>query len=937
MIWLNKIVSYWYDCIKNEDVLGKDISIHVRTKAVLYPYNRDPFIFNRQDQSIEVSEEKLMEFSEYCTTEGHDVFYGYPLLFYQNTKTKKHMLAPLFMLKINFTQKKEKIAIEKDELYPTCGIQAFAKLGFKTEEIAVLSQRIEEVFRKGTHKNEKELAEKCLQIITEETPLQINEPIDPNQLTNSIKLTKTSKAGLYNKSMVFAGERTVYNIKLLQDLLELKDRTDTEKTALSYLSGSSISENRKETRLLLPFPANEYQIIAMQEIFQNKLSVITGPPGTGKSQFISNLLVNFFLQGKSVLFVSHTNEAVNVVNEKINEQFNNLMLRTGNKGFRQELKGKFNELISDSRRRSRKSINKSEIHKLWDNALKYRDELVKLDDLEQHFEDLHFDYLNIQEDLFAKYNIWSKLKLIARRFRTQIKLLWFKTKLNRLPSKIEIETAIRKFESDFYHRSREYTKDIYINQMIGKGKNVGKAKSFLGLVDSARYGDDSIDSTIFGQALDMLKIWSCTLKSLRNTFPLKANVFDYVIFDEASQVDLPSAAPALYRAKNAIVVGDPMQLTHIAGITKDMDKGLAKSHGLTDKKDIYPQKIRYCDISLYKSAENSLTHKPILLTNHYRSEDQIIALCNTAFYKGHLKIMTTLDYSRYPNNLPLGVHWIECKGEVHRPSAGSKINAIEAEKVKDVFHEVLEKISGTKLSIGIVTPYSRQEDAITKLIIETTPNYKELKEKHKIEVLTAHKFQGAEKDIMIFSLVLTSKSQDNANKDLWFNIYPQILNVALSRAKYLLYIIGDKQFCHKHTCFKNEDCILRKIAKTYDEIKKQEKAELYTIKEKIDSPTERFLLDKLLEVNFGKFGYKLIPKLVCKRYTLDFALVGKKNIDIECDGSQHEIIKGLPVIEDVERDEFLKKEGWTIKRFSNHRILSDIDNVINETIAALEN
>jgi len=65
---------------------------------------------------------------------------------------------------------------------------------------------------------------------------------------------------------------------------------------------------------------------ALQNIFQNKLSVITGPPGTGKSQYISNLLINLFLEGKSVLFVSHTNPAVDVVNEKINEQFRKALI-----------------------------------------------------------------------------------------------------------------------------------------------------------------------------------------------------------------------------------------------------------------------------------------------------------------------------------------------------------------------------------------------------------------------------------------------------------------------------------------------------------------------------------------------------------------------------------------------------------------------------------
>ncbi len=77
--------------------------------------------------------------------------------------------------------------------------------------------------------------------------------------------------------------------------------------------------------------------------------------------------------------------------------------------------------------------------------------------------------------------------------------------------------------------------------MLGKGRNIGKVKSFLHQVDSSRLNDDGIDNYLFINALDVLKIWSSTLKSIRRTFPLIPGIFDYVIFDEASQVDLPSA------------------------------------------------------------------------------------------------------------------------------------------------------------------------------------------------------------------------------------------------------------------------------------------------------------------------------------------------------------------------------------------------------------
>ena len=95
---------------------------------------------------------------------------------------------------------------------------------------------------------------------------------------------------------------------------------------------------------------------------------------------------------------------------------------------------------------------------------------------------------------------------------------------------------------------------------------------------------------------------------------------------------------------------------------------------------------------------------------------------------------------------------------------------------------------------------------------------------------------------MIFSLVLAS--QGNGNSDRWYNIYPQILNVALSRAKYTLYIVGDKKFCHGRTG------ILKRLVDTYEEIKKQEKTEEYTLHEKFDTPTERLLYQKLQDVDF---------------------------------------------------------------------------------------
>lgn len=921
---LNAICAYWYECIKNEDVLEKDISINVRSKAILYPFDNDPFIFRKKGGYVKIEDEKLDRFASE-KAEGLEFFYGCPLLCYRDERTDKQLVAPLFIIRVKFSRNDKGLFLFKDESYPVCGIQALTKLGLRTEEIADINQSIENLFTSDLKIDEQELATQSLEIIKKETGIVFNEEINPSQLSNSKKLTNEMLAGLYNKSLIFAGETTVFNIHLIRDLLELKDRPDLEKTSLSFFSASRTADIENEIIPVLPFPSNEYQITAIQDIFKHSLSVITGPPGTGKSQFISNLIVNLFLSGKSVLFVSHTGEAVDVVNSRINEQFRNLMLRTGKKELRQDLKGKFNELLAGSSRRNTKTIKADYLHSLWKTILEYRSSLLEKDGLEQDFQQKYFYKKELENILPIQNSIVGKLKIYFKSVILNFKLQRIQTRLGHLPERIDFELKIRELEKEFYLSCQKFIRNIYLGKMLGSGNKTGLVNTFLNQVNGHRFNDKDISESFFVNALQVLRIWSSTLKSLRGTFPLKAGVFDYVIFDEASQIDLPSAAPALYRAKKAIIVGDPMQLTHIAGITTEIDCGLAKIHGLTGMKDIYPVKTRYCDVSLYKAAENSLSHSPILLTNHYRSEDQIIALCNKVFYAGRLKILSALDYGKFPTNLPLGVQWEDVKGEVYKHPSGSRINQCEVDEVVRVFQKIWKEISNLDLTIGIVTPYNRQRQAIFDKIRLLIPA-EDLEKR--IRILTAHRFQGSEADIVIFSLVIASKG--NGNSDKWYNIYPQILNVALSRARYLLYIVGDKDFCE------NRQGILNKIIDVYKKIKDEEQLEDYNLHAKFDTPAEKIFCEELQKIKLEKLGYKLVPKFVAKRYTLDFALIGKRKINIEIDGIQHEIVEGMPVLEDVERDKFLReKEGWGILRFPNCKVLSEMPKIIEELLIEL--
>lgn len=84
-------------------------------------------------------------------------------------------------------------------------------------------------------------------------------------------------------------------------------------------------------------------------------------------------------------------------------------------------------------------------------------------------------------------------------------------------------------------------------------------------------------------ALAAFPVWAVTSLSAGNNFPLHAGLFDLVVIDEASQSDLASALPLLYRARRAVIVGDPNQLTHITTLLGSRDEQLARDHGLSEE------------------------------------------------------------------------------------------------------------------------------------------------------------------------------------------------------------------------------------------------------------------------------------------------------------------------------------------------------------------
>jgi len=405
------------------------------------------------------------------------------------------------------------------------------------------------------------------------------------------------------------------------------------------------------------------------------------------------------------------------------------------------------------------------------------------------------------------------------------------------------------------------------------------------------------------ELLSFFPIWVVTNLSAKNSLPLKENLFDLLIIDEASQCDIASALPLFYRAKQVVIIGDPKQLKHISLLREIEDKKVASENKISELYLDYA----YSKNSLYDIAERIIKSKnksPLLLNQHYRSYKDIISFSNEYFYDKKLSIMTD-ETKLIPNNIhPRGVKWVDVRGKTSQTkSPYNKDEAIETIKILKSF----KKSNLKKISFGIVTLFRAHMELIADMINKS----KELKNMD-ITVGTTHRFQGDEKDIIIFSPAI---SQDIKQTTLnWIHTTTQLLNVAITRARSVLIIVGDKKKCYETGGF------LKNLVK-YVESKKE-------LDVNFDSPVEEELFKKLTIEKI-----KVLPQYETKvrgkkPYRLDFALfINNNKFDIEVDGDKAHSQK---IESDILRDIHLRMDGWKIRRFQASEIHNNINQVIEE-------
>lgn len=297
----------------------------------------------------------------------------------------------------------------------------------------------------------------------------------------------------------------------------------------------------------------------------------------------------------------------------------------------------------------------------------------------------------------------------------------------------------------------------------------------------------------------------CIIAGLRDYaeyIPMEEDLFDLIIIDEASQVSIAQALPAIIRAKKMLILGDPKQFGNVKTGTASkainnayldqLRQTLAQSNGKADSYAL--SRLERFDIkSSVMDFFDLIANYSIQLKKHFRSYPEMIAFSSQHFYDESLQVMKIRG-----RELSEVIQFHPIK---HDGSGDKDKNINEQEAVHII--ACLEKILDTPkpMSAGIITPHTEQAAYISRLV-EAHPRYEEMIQRLRLKVMNFDSCQGEERDVIFYSLVATSAKDrlahifpasitDNA-REVEFNLRLQRLNVGFSRAKERIVIVHSK-------------------------------------------------------------------------------------------------------------------------------------------------
>lgn len=423
--------------------------------------------------------------------------------------------------------------------------------------------------------------------------------------------------------------------------------------------------------------------------------------------------------------------------------------------------------------------------------------------------------------------------------------------------------------------------------------------------------------------LEIIPIWLVSPETVSTVFPLIKEMFDLVIFDEASQCPVENGIPSFYRAKQVVVAGDERQLPPF---------DLFKVSIQEQDEEEYSEGVDDSD-SLLNLSKRCYPTK--LLAWHYRSRyEELINFSNHAFYGGQVQIAPNV--TRHAD--PPAIVWIAVDGLWE-----NNCNEQEAKQVVDILKQIIKNYP--EKTVGIITFNSKQQEKIQDFVdqlaeedLEFNALYSKVMSREidaRVFVKNIENVQGDERDIIIFSIAYGRNQQGRVSANfgtLNRQGGENRLNVAISRGKERVIVVSSikpedidvgnsknlgpvlfKQYLRYAYAVANKDqdtvtCVLQEVNQSQQSGSKSESVSL-----SFDSPFEEEV-HKYLTAR----GYTVDTQIGCSGYRIDLAVIHPQEssryiLGIECDGAMYHSARSARE-RDIYRQRFLESKEWNITR-----------------------
>ena len=816
-------LDYQRDCLLRQSVLqqlpdadGRDVVVCDMGTEVLLSGSAERWPLSESAENLALEAAK----------ERRPLRYGYPAVLFDTVRAergggRRAKVAPLFVVDVEVVEEQQErflVPVGEPELNRELLLSA-AELDEGDIEELVDWFQID-----WTGRGVSGLADKARAVCTR---LELNRVDDlvPGELNNDLDVRRGARRGAQNAAVLYRGDPAGAAVKqLVGDLDHRKDnaiRIDTiADTALGVLAEPHrIVQERDSAPPVVTGLSNAAQEETLASAMSRTLTVATGAPGTGKTELITSVVTTVIAAGQSVLVASTNNTAVDEVVDKVNRLGSqaDLVVRTGN----QEKRGNERDILNGLIAAEWESVDVVTAHERL--SMRQRRLLTAQNDLaavevaerrltmladtrRRQIEDLP---VGLGPDTFEgvrEVDRWADRVAAALesrwagwwyRWRTRRGLrvagtdrelaavLSFLTterewtglleELRALPRPEDVADTIR----DLRHERRVESTELLLGR-VAEALTTGRPviEERLRNLESGASGWKGMKNLV-----RTVRAWATTSRSVRGVFPPTPGLFDLVVVDEASQCTVADLVPLLYRAKRALVIGDPHQLQPVNRLTDQDDRRIQAVHGLrADELD--DSSLTYTGSSAYHAAASALAAgggEVLWLDEHYRCHPDIVDSVNRRFYGDRLAVRTDTVSLAAPEGP--AVRWVDVQGRCERPGGRSCLNTEEADAVVDLLRELWTTLP-KEATIGVVSPFTAQVREIERKLGQ--------KALQRIRVGTAHTFQGGERDVVVVSPAAATGVHRSSGQ--WALRQQNLWNVAVTRARSRLYVVGDRAY-----------------------------------------------------------------------------------------------------------------------------------------------